>query len=285
MNSPKITEVDFAELSDGSLVEMIEDPEDASKTLLAVYRDKCVRFVERIEDQGRMLVPLSRAGEDLRHVRLAQGAEPYGSILDLKKYVASFFHECLDLELQWQILLAGYAISTWFAEKLPVAPYLSFVGPPGSGKTTAMRVLSLVCYRSLLTADISSAAFYDVSHRIRPTIFLDETLTAGNPREVMHLLKVSSTPDFVSLRKDKARLGYGPKAFCWLTLPDDAALNGRCLIIPMHRTSRTDLKSPNDPQVLACAKQVRMQLQQFRFEHYKGLPAPRIPADVKLSGR
>jgi len=187
--------------------------------------------------------------------------------------------------MEWRILMTGYAMSSWLAEKLPVAPYLAFVGPPGSGKTTAMRVLDLVCYRSLLTSDISSAAFYDVSHRIRPTVLLDETLTAGHPRELMHLLRASSTPGFVSLRKDQARLAYGPKVFSWLELPDDAALNSRCVIVPMHRTSRTDLKSPNDPSVLESAEKVRMQLQQFRFEHYKSLPAPRIPSDIPLSGR
>jgi hypothetical protein len=285
MSSPKSREIDFAELSDGSLVEMIRDPADAGKTLLAIYRDQFVRYAESVEDQDTILVPLARSDQDLRYVRLAQGAEPYGKLLDLEKYVAGFFYERLDVGIEWQILMTSYAICSWLAEKLPVAPYLAFVGPPSSGKTTAMRVLNLVCYRSLLTADISSAAFYDVSHRIRPTVLLDETLTAGHPRELMHLLRASSTPGFVSLRKDQARLAYGPKVFSWLELPDDPALNSRCVIVPMHRTSRTDLKSPNDPSVLQSADKVRMQLQQFRFEHYKSLPAPRIPSHIPLSGR
>ena len=94
-----------------------------------------------------------------------------------------------------------------------MAPYLALVGPPGSGKTTAMRVLKLLCYRSILTADISSSAFYDISNRIRPTLLIDETLTTGMPRELIHLLKASSTRDCVSLRKDKARLAFGPQSF------------------------------------------------------------------------
>jgi hypothetical protein len=73
-----------------------------------------------------------------------------------------------------------------------------------------MRVLNSLCYRGLFTADVSRTASYDISHRIRPTILLDETLTAGRPRELIDLLKASSTPDAVSLRKDKARLAYGP---------------------------------------------------------------------------
>jgi hypothetical protein len=264
---------------------MIEDPADATKTLLAVYRDRSVHYAEKVEDQGRILVPLPRADQDLRHVRLPQGATGYGQVLDLEGIVGCLFRECLDLEDEWAILMIAFVISTWLPEKLPVAPYVALVGPPGSGKTTAMRVLNLLCYRGLLAADISSSAFYDISHRIRPTILLDETLTAGRPRELIHLLKASSTPDCVSLRKGRARLAYGPKVFSWLELPDDAALNSRCIILPMHRTSRTDLKNPNDPQVLEHAKRVRMRLLQFRFEHFGNVSVPIVPSDVQLSGR
>jgi hypothetical protein len=141
------------------------------------------------------------------------------------------------------------------------------VGPPGSGKTTALRILSLVWRRSLLTADITSAAFYDFCHRMHPTILIDETRTAGEPRALLHLLRSSSSRGFVGLRKDKAQLAYGPKVLSWVELPNDAALNSRCIVIPMHRTSRTNLKSPDDPKVLEFAERVRMRLLQFRFEN------------------
>lgn len=285
MKKSAVVEVDFAELSDGSLVEMIEDPADATKTRLAVWRNKSVRYTESVVDQGKILVPLPRADDQLQHVRLARGAEAYGQFEELEQNVACFFNSCLDLEFQWQLLLAAFVISSWSPEKLPVAPYLALVGPPGSGKTTAMRVLNLLCYRGLLTADISSSAFYEISHRIRPTILLDETLTAGRPRELIHLLKASSTPDCCSLRKGKARLAFGPKVFSWLELPDDPALNSRCIIVPMQKTSRTDLTNPNSPKVLEYAKRVRMRLLQFRFERFRDVSVPEIPADVPLSGR
>lgn len=239
MSNTKSREIDFAELSDGSLVEMIRDPADTEKTLLAIYCDGSARYAESVQDEDKITLPLSGANQVLKYVRLAQGAEPYGSLLGLRKSVARFFCQCLDIADKWCILLTGFAMSTWFAEKSAVAPYVAFVGPPGSGKTTAMRVLSLVCYRSLMTSNISSAAFYDVSDRIHPTVLLDETLTAGNPRDLMHLLRASSTAGFVSLKKDQARMAYGPKVFSWLELPNDAALNSRCVIVPMCRTSRT----------------------------------------------
>src|SRR5580658_6956263 len=120
---------------------MIEHPEDATKTLLAVYSNESVRCTERIEDRGRILVPLPRADNDLRHVCLAAGVEAYGRIHDLISDVVTILGDCLDLDRDSLKLMGAFAISTWFPEKLTIAPYLALVGPPGSGKTAAMLIL------------------------------------------------------------------------------------------------------------------------------------------------
>jgi hypothetical protein len=102
-----VVEVDFAELSDGALVEMIEDPADATKTLFAVYRNQSVDYAPSVEDGDRILVPLPRADQDLRHVRLAQGVKAYGQILDLVKRVGCILLSCLDLQSESLVLLTA----------------------------------------------------------------------------------------------------------------------------------------------------------------------------------
>src|SRR5712692_5676460 len=281
----RVVQIDFAELADGSLVEMIADPANPEKSLLAVYNNRNVRYTEQLHDGNRLLVPLSRNNPLLKHILLPEGVEPYDGLVNLVADVGLLFKVCLDVEPSAWLLMIAYVLSSWFPEKLSVAPYLALVGPPGSGKTTAERVLSLVCRRSLLTSDITSAAFYEVSHRMCPTILIDETITAGHSRTLLHLLRSSNSPGFVSLRKDKAQMAYGPKVLAWLELPNDAALNSRCIIIPMRKTTRTDLKTPDDPNVLRFAEKVRMRLLQFRFENYKRLSLPKIPSEVKLSSR
>ena len=143
-----VVEIDFAELPDGSLVEMIEDPADPGKSLLAVYKNGTVQYTEQLRDRGRVLVPLTRTDQLLRHIQLPQGAAPYGRLQSLIADVGCFFHFCLDVDPKWWPLMIADVLSSWFPEKLPVAPYLSLVGPPGSGKTTAMRILGLLCRRA-----------------------------------------------------------------------------------------------------------------------------------------
>jgi hypothetical protein len=94
---PKI-EIDFAELQDGSLAEIIEHPAEPTKSLLAVYKDGIAQYAEQWPDRNRIVVPLSRADSLLEHVRLPRGAEPYAELAELEKDVLSFFAFCLDVD-------------------------------------------------------------------------------------------------------------------------------------------------------------------------------------------
>jgi hypothetical protein len=92
-------EIHFAELEDGSLAEMIEDPADPTKSLLAVYKDGNVQYGEQWRDRKRILVPLPRTGQQLKHISLPAGSEPYVGLEELMSNVACFFNSCLDLEV------------------------------------------------------------------------------------------------------------------------------------------------------------------------------------------
>ena len=278
-------EIEFEELQDGSLAEMIEDPTNPAKSLLAVYANGTVRYTDKLLTGSEVLVPLSRTDPVSRHVSLAHGAEAYGGLRRLMGGVGALLAICLDVDLNLLWLMMAHVFCTWFPEKLPFAPYLAFVGPPSSGKTTALRILSLLCRRGLATSDITSAAFYDVCHRLHPTILIDETATAGDQRTLLHLLRSSSTPGFVALRKGQAQLACGPKVLSFVELPNDAAFNSRCIIIPMRKSTRVDLKGPNDPEILQLASRLRRCLLQFRFEHYHTLSPAKIPAGCQLSAR
>lgn len=58
-----VVEMDFAELPDGTLVEMIEDPANPAAFLLAVYQRGSVHYAAEWRDGNRILVPLSQADQ------------------------------------------------------------------------------------------------------------------------------------------------------------------------------------------------------------------------------
>jgi hypothetical protein len=280
-----IIETDFAELEDGSLVEMIEDPEKSSRTLLAIFKAGEVRYAQRHKSAGQVLVPIPREREIVRHVRLPRGARPYESVASLLREIDAIFSCCLDLEEKYRFLLASFVLSTWFIERLPVAPYIALVGLPCSGKSTVLRLLRLLCRRSLLTADITSAALYRVCDRLTPTLLIDETGTAGKRKDLFHLLRAGTSRDVIALRRDQSFSAFGAKVVSWTELPNSAALNSRCIVVPVHETKRTDLKRLTDTGILEAAADLQKQFLQYRFEKYRYLSLPRIPGDERLHSR
>ena len=278
-------EVDFAEIEDGTLIEMIEDPNDPANSLFAVYKNGIVQIAAMVECANRLLVPLLREETIFKHVRLPQGTKPYKSAIELLAGITVLILGCADVSTNDATLIAAFVMSTWFIESLPIAPYLALVGLPRSGKTTLLQVLNLLCRRPLLTADITSAAFYEVYEKLGPTLLVDETLTAGNRRELFHLLKTGTTRGSVTLRKGRSLKAFGPKVITWTELPNDAALNSRCVIIPMQETNRTDLAKPTDKKILDLAGDLRKELLQYRLEKYHSLRVPKVEGDERLHSR
>jgi hypothetical protein len=278
-------EIDFAELDDGTLVEMIEDPNNAANSIFAIYENGTLRYAPTIEHEDRLLVPVPREQGIFKHVRLPRGAQPCSSPAELLGGIAALIFACTDIGVDDASLIAAFVIGTWFIEKMPVAPYLAAVGPPRSGKTTLLQVLNSVCRRPLLTADITSAGFYEVYEKLTPTLLVDETLTVGSRRELFHLLKTGTTRGCVTLRKGRSLKAFGPKVISCTELPNDAALNSRCVIITMQETNRTNLAKPTDKKILDVADVLRKQLLHYRLENYHSLHLPKVEGDERLRSR
>ena len=285
MSLPKRTiETASAEV-DGTQIEIIEDPQDPSKTKLAVFNGSEVQFVDRLEVENRIFIPIPRGANLLRHVRLPRGVKECGTARLLLHNTVDLLGQCLDISEDDLLLLAHFVLSTWFIERLPVAPYLAFFGLPRAGKSTALTVLSLLCRRGLLTADITSAAFYRACDRLMLTLLIDETGTAGERRALFHLLRTGTTREVVALRKNESFKTFGPKVVSWIELPNDAALNSRCVVVPLYETCRTDLLRPTSPKFLAAADDLQKRFLQFRFEKMKSIDPPGVPVSNRLHSR
>ncbi len=278
------TEIDFAELKDGTLVELVEDSNDPDCACLAVWKDGETRLVGRLERDGRELIPLPRKNELLGHVRLPRGVLPYESVQALLSRLECLISQCVDVDEKYLPVLADFVLSTWFVDQLPVAPYLSVVGLPQSGKTTLLRVLSLVCRRPLLIADITPASFYHACARFMPTLLIDEARSVGCDR-ILRLLRSGTTRDVLAVRNNRSFYPYGAKVISWLEPPDDPGLNSRCVLISMSAAKNTALVSVDEPQVQQSAADLQAQLLRFRFESYKKLQLGRISGDEILRPR
>lgn len=285
LNGLPVVETDFL-CAAPFLVDVVR-PKGSSEMALVIYwKDRAEWEVGPLVryNKDRLVSPPTE-DEITRHVRFPGDVRHYAGIRPLMREIESFLAECLDLDEQHRFLLTCFVLSTWVVDRLPVAPYVALVGLPGSGKTAALSALHLICRRGLLTSDISSAALYRASDGLTPTLFLDETATAGPQRTLLHLLRSGTTPGSVAFREGHSYRNYGAKVFTWTEMPNDDALNSRCVIIPMHETGRTGLLRPTQPRIIAAADELQAKLQLYRFQHYDKLKLAPIPGAERLRGR
>ena len=264
-----ITETDFAELSDGTLLELVQDPTDPGQRCFAVWRNGEICFLNRLEQDGRVFVPPAENSEILDHIRLPRGAASYKSAQEILSGLESLISQCIAVDEKYVPVLANFVLSTWFVDRFLVAPYLSVVGLPQSGKTTLLRLLNLVCRRSLLVADISSASFYWACAKFMATILIDETGTAGNNRALRHMLRSGTTRDVLAIRRDSGFHSYGAKVVSWLEPPDDLPLNSRCILIPMFESKGVTLLEIGNTQIRQLADSLQAQLLRFPLDNFK----------------
>jgi hypothetical protein len=274
-----------AELKDGTLIELVEGPADTNHTLLAVWREGQVRYLDEFIDSIRRLKPFPRTTELLKAMRLPNGVGSYPSVPALFASVEELISRCIVIQPKYIHVLADFVFSTWLVDRLAVAPYLAVVGLPQSGKTTLLKVLSLICRRSLIVADMSPVSLYRACGQFSATLLIDEAGTLSNDRMVRHLLRSGTTRDAVSVKGNEIFHSYGAKVISWLEPPDDPALNSRCILIPMFETTRTGLAKPTDPEIEQLASKLQAQLLEFRFENYRKLRSGSIPGDEVLRPR
>jgi hypothetical protein len=182
-------------------------------------------------------------------------------------------------------ILTDFVLSTWLVDRLPVAPYLSVVGLPQSGKTTLLKLLSLVSRRSLLVADISPPSLYWACARFMATILIDETGASDKSRSLRRTLRSGTTRGVLAIRSGNHLHSYGAKAVSWLEPPDDAALNSRCILISMFESKSTTLLDIDDPKIQQLADRLQTQLLRFRLDNFKKVQPVPVSGDEVLRPR
>ena len=276
---------DFAELEDGTLIDLVEDPSDMYRTMLAVWKDGKVEYRDEFDDEARIIKAHPRISEVHRAMRLPKAVCPYESTSALLDTIEALISRCVALDRKYIRLLADFVLCTWFVDRLPIAPYVSVIGLPQSGKTTLLKVLSLICRRPLLVANITPASLYKACAQFCPTVLIDEASTISHSPIIRHLLRTGTTRDGISVKGDQVFHSYGAKVISWLEPPDDPALNSRCILVPMFESSNSNLAKPTDPEIERLAFKLQAQLLQFRFENVKKIHFRPIPEGEILRPR
>ncbi|MDP8239662.1 MAG: hypothetical protein P9X24_11285 [Candidatus Hatepunaea meridiana] len=171
--------------------------------------------------------------------------------------------------------MAAYAMMTWFVFCYDSVPYLRFLGEYGTGKSTALRALSELCYRAVnISGVMSPAPIYRLIKQIKGTLVIDEADLRGSiwHNQVIRILNHGYTRGVAVVRlgcnrEPETFEPFGPKVIATRAEFSDPALESRCLTITMKHRNTKDIMSLNDERILEGAAVIRNKLLSLRMAY------------------
>jgi hypothetical protein len=265
-------EIASAVLNGGRVVEVNEHPHDPTRTVLAVGRGAIVRFLNRVEDNGRIFVPMRRDSEFLKHVSLPRGVLPYESLAALMREAGTCLASIVPMSTATRNLLGAIAVCTWITFRLASLPLPIIVGPP-YWTLPLMRALRGICYRGLLVGKATTAGILAVYSRIRPTLLI---VNYGIRSDARQILELGTQRDVFALQGTGLVSPFGLNIIATL---DSGAFehNGDYLRIHLEPFGRPQAGKLSDPQWIQQADSLQQKLQQLRFDELASAGNSRTP--------
>lgn len=294
---PSTRETEFVRFADGALADLVRDASGDPR--FVVVRDGEVSFHRTLKNEDVTLVPPKIEPSILAGVCLPASVGASCSAAELLNDLNQVLGAYVGLDPPDRKLAAYITLSSWVSDLLHVVPYLWIIGPSECGKTTLVRLLSVLCRRGILAADISSAGLYSVIDSLRPTILIDdfEYAVDSRTRDLLRLLRNGSTAGLRVYRATRAYQLFGPKIISSRQAPSDAALKSRGLVV-VARPASGDLSVLTNNALEAVQHRLQPKLLGFRLRNYlclmdqnsrslpsgltprtRNLPCPRPPID------
>jgi hypothetical protein len=279
-------EVQFTILPDGRMVDLIRSAHHPSNIEFLVWQRGHIGLTTHIEHDGELLVVPKMDPTLVSALQLPTTARPCPEIPKLFSLLMKHIDTFVDITPEDNFLVAAFVVNTWFAERLPVVPYLSICGPLGSGKTTLLDLLQCFCRRSIHASAITPAAVYRLADQLRPTFLIDEADFGKDrtSRDLQRLLRGGNRQGSRVICNGRAFENFGPKVIASRVPLDDGALISRNINIVMTPSDR-DVPSlgPDAKQELSDALQPMLLM--FRLKHYAKVGVSQPPGFLKFPPR
>lgn len=193
--NPQSTVVTTTEhLSDGTLLESIADPLNVGKFKLLIWKDKESRIADQFQYKSRTYVPVE-LDHDLRcAIRFPTRSSKFGTTRGLFEKTVECFDRHFNFAANHTALLAHFVFSSWFSDRLEIAPPLLISGRAHAEALEFLLLLRSLCRRPLLAAGISSAGFRSLPIQLRPTLLIHSPVSTIALQQLIH---ASSRPDLV----------------------------------------------------------------------------------------
>lgn len=269
-------------LADGSIVEMLHQPEE-HRTRFCISRGGSIRFDESAVDNGQRLVPYSPHNNLLKNEVILFPSAPaeYRSEEDLVAEIRAFIHRYVDLSPLFEQIASYYVLFSWVYDGFNELPYLRVRGDTGSGKTRCLLTVGSLCYKPIFASGASTVSpLFRMLDLFRGTLIVDEGdfRFSDEKAEIIKILNNGNARGFPVLRSEsvggrefdpKAYCVFGPKLIATRGYFQDRALESRCLTEALgERKPRAEIPLNLTDEWKLQARELRNKLLMFRFRNF-----------------
>jgi hypothetical protein len=271
-NMPTEREIDFAEFDEGSLVELVATPsarrnlrgEDAKLRLL-IWDGERAQLTERFAHGQTVYMPRRLDPNVVCAVRLPAGIAEFGSTRSLFDETAALIRSADVLRDSDVAQVGNFVFSTWFPERLSIAPFLWLIAPSAAPRERLLQVLGLLCRRSLFINELGMAPLRSLPVQLRPTLIAE---AAAVSRSLLRALHASNRQESYDVAGGKFRELFCAKIICADHPFGDSAADGFPLEIALSPSRERVPPMPTD-EAERIAREFQAKFLRYRLMHFQ----------------
>lgn len=201
----------------------------------------------------------------------------YESEEELTEKIIEYTKKWLYVDYKFYTLIALYVKLTWVYDKFSELPYLRVFGQYGSGKSRFLKVMSMLCYKSISTGSITDAGLFRALDTLRGTCILDEMDRSFTDNTSM-IVKIFNN----GYQKDSPHLNinqntfeivpfniFGPKIIAMHNNFSDPSLESRIISYTMtNKKIPKNIPTNLSEEFYIEGEAIRNMLLSYRFKNY-----------------
>jgi hypothetical protein len=256
---------------DGTMLELVRPEPGADELGLLRWDGKSATIGKQFEVNDKIYRPVSLNRTHLSALHLPRHAAAYGTTRDLFNGIVRLFTEYSDIPESgaWQI--AYFILASFLTERLVAAPFLSLTAPFGTPRTQLLRLLSCICRRALILADVTPAAIASLAS-LRPTFVFDEPNLS---RRTERFLYASNSGGRIAVGNGRITDVSSAKVICCREPLRDALLASQALQVTLSPPSR-QLPFLGERVCASIAAEFQAKLLQYRLENLNRICTPDV---------
>jgi hypothetical protein len=255
-------------------IELVADPSDSYTLNLLLWDGSGATLAPQIRFARSTYEPIALEPTLVHAVQWPKCPIEYGSTSDLFDTVLSLITHYVEMQETSARLVTYFVFSTWFPDRLSLAPSLAVLGPADSEGVQLLKLLRCLCRRSILLAEASQANLLSLPLQLAPTLLINRPMLT---RPFRSFLSTSNRRGLSTVKRGRVMEVCCPKAvyFGMHEIPQEVAN----VMLKVSLSSATVPRSVlEDGELNKIAAELQGKMLAYRLASYSRIRISRLHA-------